>query len=158
MLYALALGFFQQTIFPFARPVLALSLGMLLIALFFVLIPVLVNAFLAQSFAILCVLMSIDGYFQSYAWPNLLMLVNSQFDNKKEALILGLWSTNTNVGNIVGFVLCQYLVIQGGLDWEVAMFIIGGFVAINGIVILVGVKELPKMDAVAIKEGEPLIS
>lgn len=140
MLYALALGFFQQTIFPFSRPVLALSIGLLLTALFFILIPILLTIFEDQSYAILCVLMCLDGYFQSYAWPNLLMLVNSQFDNKKESLILGVWSTNTNTGNIVGFVLCQFLVIQAGMDWRIGMFAVGLFVAFNSFMVFVGVK------------------
>lgn len=140
MLYALALGFFQQAVFPFSRPVLALSIGLLLTALFFILIPILLTAFEDQSYAILCVLMCLDGYFQSYAWPNLLMLVNSQFDNKKESLILGVWSTNTNTGNIVGFILCQFLVIQAGMDWRIGMFAIGLFVAFNSFMIFVGVK------------------
>lgn len=83
MIYALALGFFQQAVLPFGKPVQALGLGLLLTALFYLLIPICLSAYEAQSFALLCVLMTIDGYFQSFAWPNLLMLVNSQFDNKK---------------------------------------------------------------------------
>jgi sugar phosphate permease len=83
MIYALAVGYFQQTVLPFSRPVLALSWGLMLTAFFYILIPIFLTSSFLQSFAILCVLMSIDGYFQSYTWPNLLMLVNSQFDNKK---------------------------------------------------------------------------
>jgi len=83
MIYALAIGYFQQAVVPFSRPVLALVCGLMLTALFYILIPICLISSSAQSFAILCVLMSIDGYFQSYTWPNLLMLVNSQFDNKE---------------------------------------------------------------------------
>lgn len=83
MLYTLALGFLQQVLFPFKNPVHSLAIGMFLTAFFYVLIPTLLGAFVAQSFVILCVLMCIDGYFQSYAWPNLLMLINTQYDNKK---------------------------------------------------------------------------
>lgn len=82
MLYALALGFFQQTLVPFSRPVLALTFGLMLTAVFYVLIPVCLTSSVGKSFALLCILMSFDGYFQSYVWPNVLMLVNSQFDNK----------------------------------------------------------------------------
>jgi sugar phosphate permease len=83
MLYALALGFLQQAIFPFPKPVFALAIGLLLTAIFFALVPVALTSCVSGCFAILCVLMCIDGYFQSFAWPNLLMLINSQFDNKK---------------------------------------------------------------------------
>lgn len=151
MLYALALGFFQQTILPFAKPVFALGIGLLLTALFFILIPILLNAFVGQSFVILCILMCLDGYFQSFAWPNLLMLINSQYDNKKSALLLGIWSTNTNFGNILGFILCQFLVIQTGMDWEIGMYIIGVYVIFNGILVFCGIKELPKVDSVPLE-------
>jgi sugar phosphate permease len=83
MLYALAIGFFQQAIFPFTRTVLPLGMGLIFTAFFFLLVPITLSAFSSGSFAILCVLMGIDGYFQSYVWPNLLMLINSQYDNKK---------------------------------------------------------------------------
>lgn len=140
MLYALALGYLQQAIFPFAKPVFALGMGLLLTAVFYVLIPVALGAFTEQSFVLLCILMSIDGYWQSYSWPNLLMLVNSQYDNKKEAVILGVWMTNTNVGNILGFALCQLLVIRAGLHWQIAMYIIGLYVIFNALIVFCGIK------------------
>jgi sugar phosphate permease len=146
MIYALALGFFQQAVLPFGKPVQALGLGLLLTSFFYLLIPICLSAYEAQSFALLCVLMSIDGYFQSFAWPNLLMLVNSQFDNKKEAIKLGIWSTNTNVGNIMGFVICQYLVLNTGLPWEISMVFISLFLIVNSILIFIFIKELPKTD------------
>lgn len=77
MLYAIAIGFFQQSIFPFSRVVFTLGIGLLLTAFFFILIPVTLTNIASGSFVVLCVLMCIDGYFQSYAWPNLLMLINS---------------------------------------------------------------------------------
>jgi sugar phosphate permease len=83
MLYALAIGYFQQAVYPFTRPVFALGMGLIFTAIFFMLIAVALTVFVSHTFAILCILMSIDGYFQSYAWPNLLMLINSQYDNKK---------------------------------------------------------------------------
>ena len=83
MLYAVAIGFFQQVIYPFTRTVLPLGIGLIFTSFFFLLVPITLTAFVSRSFNILCVLMSIDGYFQSYAWPNLLMLINSQYDNKK---------------------------------------------------------------------------
>lgn len=45
MLYALALGYLQQAILPFMKPVLALSIGLFLTAIFFILIPILLNSF-----------------------------------------------------------------------------------------------------------------
>lgn len=61
------------------------------------------------------------------------------------------------MGNIIGFILCQYLVIQTGMDWTVGMVIVGVYVIANGILVSCGIKELPKEDAVPTEE-QPLIS
>ena len=76
MLFALALGYLQQSVFPLAYPVRALVICMILCAIFYAFIPITIIWFHFTSLAILCVLMSLSGYFQSYAWPNILMLVN----------------------------------------------------------------------------------
>lgn len=106
MLYALAIGFFQQTVMTFVRPIRMLGIGLLLSGLVYALLPISIVQMQMHYFAFLVVLMSVDGYFQSYVWPNLLMLINSSYDNKKDAIKLGFWSTNTNFGNILGFVIC----------------------------------------------------
>jgi sugar phosphate permease len=144
MLYALAIGFFQQAINPYSRPVLTMTVGLFLTAFFFLLIPLLISAFSLQAFSILCVLMSLDGYFQSYVWPNLLMVVNSYFDNKKDAILLGVWSTNTNFGNIFGFIMGEVIVIRAGLQWEVGMYFISFFMIVIGLLTYFGLQELPK--------------
>lgn len=84
--------------------------------------------------------MSLSGYFQSWTWPHILMLINSEFDNKTEALKLGVWSTNTNVGNILGLTVCQYLVISNGLPWQTSMYIIGFYLFIIGILVSYSIK------------------
>lgn len=68
------------------------------------------------------------------------MLINSEFDNKTEALKLGVWSTNTNVGNILGLTVCQYLVISNGLPWQTSMYIIGFYLFIIGILVSYSIK------------------
>jgi sugar phosphate permease len=88
--------------------------------------------------------MSLDGYFQSYVWPNLLMVVNSYFDNKKDAILLGVWSTNTNFGNIFGFIMGEVIVIRAGLQWEIGMYFISFFMIVIGLLTYFGLKELPK--------------
>lgn len=83
MIYALALGFFQQAVLPFSKPVQALCIGLFFSGLIYSFIPLTVSTIRWKSFGAVAFLMCIDGYFQSFAWPNLLMLVNSQYDNKK---------------------------------------------------------------------------
>ncbi len=47
--------------------------------------------------------MCINGFLQSYTWPNLLMIINFKFNPDKYAVLLGFWSANANVGNILGY-------------------------------------------------------
>jgi sugar phosphate permease len=145
MLYALGVGYLQLSLLPFNRPVLGLTIGLLLAALFYILIPFFVTYIPSQSFVLLCVLMSFDGYFQSWVWPHILMLINTEFDNKEDALKLGVWSTNTNVGNIVGFVVCQYLVLYNGLPWQVSMIIISIFIVAVALLARCNLEELEKI-------------
>lgn len=61
--------------------------------------------------------MAINGFIQSYTWPNLLMIINEKWDKKKNTTALGFWATNGNFGNIIGFFICFQI---GDLDlpWE----------------------------------------
>ena len=54
----------------------------------------------------LIILMAINGFIQSYTWPNLLMIINEKWDKKKNTTALGFWATNGNFGNIIGFFIC----------------------------------------------------
>lgn len=82
MIYALSVGYLQLSIAPLSRPVLGLAVGMFMSAFFYTLVPVFVSALQTQAYLSLCILMSLSGYFQSWTWPHILMLINSEFDNK----------------------------------------------------------------------------
>lgn len=51
--------------------------------------------------------MSLNGFIQSFTWTNLLVIVNSRWDKNRDSTALGFWSTNANVGNILGFIICE---------------------------------------------------
>lgn len=61
--------------------------------------------------------MCVNGYLQSYTWPNLLMIIHSYFDPKKYPTLLGFWSTNVNFGNIAGFLICELLINKYKWPW-----------------------------------------
>lgn len=69
------------------------------------LIPFCIDSHLNNIIA-LSILMAINGFIQSYTWPNLLMIVHEKWDQKKNSTALGFWATCTNVGNIVGYLIC----------------------------------------------------
>lgn len=91
------------------------------------------------AFAVLVILMGLSGYLQSFMWPNLLPLVHSVWSPDKDTTLLGFWATCPNFGNILGFVVCQLIVLNNGLSWEVSMFIIATYMAMNAIYIAVRV-------------------
>lgn len=79
---------------------------MFLCALDYALVPFLEETLHYNSYWILFGLMAFNGFLQSYTWPNLLMTIQAYFDPKKQSTLLAFWSTNSNVGNIVGYFLC----------------------------------------------------
>lgn len=46
----------------------------------------------------------------------------------------------------MGFVICQYLVLNTGLPWEISMVFISLFLIVNSMLIFIFIKELPKTD------------
>lgn len=102
MLCFLGIGHYLHAISPVKKPVQSLWLAMIFCGLNYALIPGCMNLSFLASIYVLSVLMSLNGFLQSYTWPNLLMIVNSKFKPEKYAILLGFWSANANVGNIIG--------------------------------------------------------
>ena len=73
---------------------------------------------------------------------HLLMIINSQYDNKKEGWKLGLWTTCTNFGNILGFVICQAIVLNNDLPWQISMLVVGGYIVLMALLNYCNIDEL----------------
>lgn len=80
MLGFLGLGHFLHAVKTIDKPVKILWISLIICGINYALIPILMDIDFLSNLVVLCVLMSINGYLQSYTWPNLLMLVNSRFD------------------------------------------------------------------------------
>ena len=102
MIAFLGLGHFLHAVYPVKKPVRTLWTGMLLCALNYSLIPVSMATSFLRNVYILSIVMCINGYLQSFTWPNQLMLVNSKFDSQKNSTILGFWASAINIGSIIG--------------------------------------------------------
>ncbi|KAJ8753248.1 hypothetical protein K2173_017863 [Erythroxylum novogranatense] len=70
------------------------------------------------------------GLFQSIGWPCVVAVVGNWFGKAKRGLIMGVWSSHTSVGNIIGSVMAS-AVLDFGWGWS---FLVPGF-----LVILVGI-------------------
>ena len=51
------------------------------------------------------------GFFQLSFFPATLTIFGHSYDIKKDGLLIGIWSSKSNVGNILGFGLANLLVI-----------------------------------------------
>lgn len=136
MLLFIGLGNFMIAIKPLSKPIRALWIALLLCGLEYCLVPISMdNLHGVAAFTVLLILMGLSGYLQSFVWPNLLPLVHSAFSPDKDTTILGFWATCPNFDNIIGFVLCQYIVLYNGLSWEVGMYIFAMYMVINALYI-----------------------
>ncbi|XP_050388110.1 putative glycerol-3-phosphate transporter 5 [Argentina anserina] len=72
------------------------------------------------------------GLFQSIGWPCVVAVVGNWFGKTKRGLIMGVWSSHTSVGNIVGSVIASG-VLEFGWGWSfvvpgVLVILVGGLV------------------------------
>lgn len=103
MLTFLGIGHFLHAIKPIKRPVSSLWVAMIICGINYGLIPGFTAIEALSNIYIIALIMCFNGFLQSFTWPNLLMIINSKYSSEKDAVLLGFWSANANVGNILGF-------------------------------------------------------
>ena len=114
MMVSLGIGHFVDAIRPTKTPVNDLLVGLVSCGLLYIVLCFCFNIEFLCNIWILALIMCINGYLQAYTWPNLLMIVHSQFDPDRYSALLGFWTTNVNFGNMMGFILCQLVVGSEG--------------------------------------------
>ncbi|KAI4335620.1 hypothetical protein L6164_014252 [Bauhinia variegata] len=60
------------------------------------------------------------GLFQSIGWPCVVAVVGNWFGKSKRGLIMGIWTSHTSVGNIIGSVVAS-AVLEFGWGWSFAV-------------------------------------
>jgi sugar phosphate permease len=121
----LGLGHLLHSAWPTSTPRRSLVVGLTLCSVNFMAITMVLASSMASWLVLL--LMAINGFLQSYTWPNLLELVNR--DGRTSDLLLGFWAANTNVGNILGFILAQVFVVYLQLPFTLELSTAAGFTA-----------------------------
>lgn len=146
MLTFLGVGHFLHALQPIKRPVKSLWIAMLICGINYGLIPLCMGFGPLGNIYVLSIFMCINGFLQSYTWPNLLMIVNSKFDPAKYAVLLGFWATNANVGNIIGygtFNILDKIKTDKEDEWKIGLGIAAIYALINGTIIALRFNELP---------------
>lgn len=54
------------------------------------------------------------------------MIVNTKWDKTRDSTELGFWTTNANIGNILGFVLCESI-HSLNINWKMQMLLAAAF-------------------------------
>ena len=87
--------------------------------------------------------MGVAGFFQATARPGQVAIMGNWFGQHKNALVIGVWSTNANCGNILALVMCNIL-DQGGFNWTINFLSTGLFTLIVIHLQLFLLKERPR--------------
>jgi sugar phosphate permease len=79
MLGFLGIGHFAHTLKPIKKPVKTLYIAMILCGINYALIPLCMSLSVTRNLAMISILMCLNGYLQSFTWPNLLMIIHEKY-------------------------------------------------------------------------------
>jgi MFS family permease len=63
------------------------------------------------------------GFFQLSFFPATLTIFSHHFNVKQDGKLVGIWSSKSNAGNIVGFLMSNLFVYNFHIQWEYTMLI-----------------------------------
>lgn len=129
MLLFLGIGHFVHAVSPIKRPVRSLWVAMIACSINYGLMPLILSFKPFCNIIYLSLFMVLNGFLQSYCWPTMLMIINSQYSSKENSTLIGFWSTNANFGNIIGYFVFQVM----NFGWETTLVLIGSYALLNGL-------------------------
>ncbi|EAR85561.2 MFS transporter (macronuclear) [Tetrahymena thermophila SB210] len=88
-------------------------------------------------------MMMLNGVSQSTGWPSVVACMGNWFGNGKKGLLMGIWGTNGNVGNMIGYFIQDLAVNVLDLNWKFVLFIIGIFLLIIGSIVIFNLEPYP---------------
>ncbi|OVA08693.1 Major facilitator superfamily [Macleaya cordata] len=94
----------------------------------------------------------VSGLFQSIGWPCVVAVVGNWFGKSKRGLIMGIWNSQTSVGNILGSVLASS-VLEYGWGWS---FVLPGvFIILVGVLVFMFLVVSPEVAGFESRPGGP---
>ncbi|EGR32416.1 major facilitator superfamily protein, putative, partial [Ichthyophthirius multifiliis] len=120
-----------------------LSIGMILSSIFLSL-DSLIGISNFPNEALFLIFMSLNGIFQSTAWPGLLSTMGNWFGKGNRGLMMGIWSANSNIGNIIGQLIGQLTIDIYKWGWEYCLLISSLFLLLMGILVLLFLQPYPE--------------
>jgi sugar phosphate permease len=96
----------------------------------------------------------VNGLAQATGWPNTVKTMGAWFERSVRGRVMGIWSTNYQVGGLVATAAATALLVRHG--WRVAFFVPSAWVALVGGVVLLALVERPADRGLSI-ESEPFV-
>ncbi len=87
--------------------------------------------------------MALNGLFQSSGYPGSMRLVGNWLGREKKGLVMSLWGSSGNIGNIVGYGLCELILTYWQLSWQVALLVTAWVPFLAAVLMYTLVKEKP---------------
>ncbi|RLN90652.1 hypothetical protein BBJ28_00004045 [Nothophytophthora sp. Chile5] len=83
------------------------------------------------------ILWGLNGLIQSSGWPANVAVMGKWFDQSERGAVLGIWSGNACLGNIVGtaLVASMFALFDKTVAWKLALVISAGLVAMHGLLV-----------------------
>ena len=94
----------------------------------------------------------LQGFFQSTVWPGTVALLGNWFTKTHRGKIMGFWSSNASVGNIIG-ALVGGIILSFGQDWMVVTMTMAAFQIVVGLVYVLTIPDRPKVSPYAAEQG-----
>lgn len=88
----------------------------------------------------------------------LLFLVNQHFNVETEGTVLGIWSANGDVGNVLGFFLGSLVLDYIKIDWEYVMIIGASLQLFMSLLVFLFLKEKPRKDDQLLSEDTDTVT
>jgi len=92
-----------------------------------------------------------NGIFQATGWPNTVKTMGNWFGRGVRGRVMGIWSTNYQVGGLVATAAAAYLLTHFG--WRAAFFVPAAWTAGIGILVLLLLVEKPQDAGLPAPEG-----
>lgn len=90
------------------------------------------------------IVFAINGLGQSVVWPGTVAIMGYWYPKSTRGKAMGIWSSSTSIGNIVGAQIANIILEILDLPWELVLITTGSLVAISGILIFFFVDEKPE--------------
>lgn len=92
-----------------------------------------------------------SGLFQSVGWPCVVAVVGNWFGKSRRGLVMGVWSSHTSVGNILGSVIAS---VALGMGWGWSFVFPGALIGLLGVVVLKWLVVSPEQVGLDVLEVE----